>query len=124
MTDDLLREASDPNTPGERLAAVYAEAWKTGDETTQLAALGNPSYPPDQLKTMLASTLLRLPDALAVWFNPAVPLLLLSEPLPEYRRAARLLRDEFAEYVARVPYGRVTLRDFDRHLAGLFGSSW
>ena len=97
--DELLREAGDPTTPGERLVQIVrGEVWAnrpagvegwTLIEQTSCAALGNPSLPLAVLGRSLLET--RGRSALAAWHNPSVMLLLLSEPRPEYRLAAHRL---------------------------------
>jgi hypothetical protein len=148
-----LLEASDPTTPGERLRAMLDErggANRPNNRETALerriiqdAVLMNPSLPLDVLRvTMLASGISWQEKA---WRNPAALSLLLTDPRPEYRRAAaRMLEptgstprstlDELVEYWA----GRAARRaprsvppskedrwcDLARHLAGLFSLPW
>ncbi len=97
--DELLREASDPTTPGERLAQIVSgEVWANRPagvegwskiEQTSCAALGNPALPVAVLGRSLLEA--RGRSALAAWHNPSVVLLLMMEPRPEYRLAAHRL---------------------------------
>ena len=103
--DDLRREASDPRTSGERLREILAEAtaqplasrahdrWhQASPERLRLraAVLRNPTLPLEVVRAALRQE--RTPQmALDAWHNPVVPLLLLSEPTPEYHEAARRL---------------------------------
>ena len=101
MIDDaLLGEASDPTTSPERLAELMdwsrptpgaADDRPRRTEVSE-AVLSNPAVPLVLLRWHLRAP---VPDrnTLAAWHNPAVALLLLSEPLPAYEEAAcRLLR--------------------------------
>ena len=64
--DDMLREASDPTTPVERLRVLYAKA--TGHHYD--AVVRNPSLPLDLLRWEL------LAGSTMAWFNPATEALL------------------------------------------------
>ncbi|RYE86338.1 MAG: hypothetical protein EOO75_15850 [Myxococcales bacterium] len=111
---------------------------------TATTALRNPAVPLDVLRERLLDREIldgRLAERLAAWHNPSVPLLLLSEPRPEYREGARLLlahlgteRDPDVSLEVliedwrtidprRHPRTQVT-RDLARHLAGLFSLPW
>lgn len=132
--DNLLREASDPTTPSERLRELWGYA-SIGHELPDALAR-NPSLPLDVLRGELLEE--RSP---AAWHNPAVPVLLLSEPRPEYAKAARralgnvafahggqriVLAPSLEEGVALVASGGYVPQTcaFARHLAGLFGLPW
>ncbi|RYZ17322.1 MAG: hypothetical protein EOO70_02255 [Myxococcaceae bacterium] len=57
--------------------------------------MGNPAFPLWPLRGILLKDNPRQLQRCA-WFNPVVPVLLMKEPLPEYRaRATRLLYEEF-----------------------------
>ncbi len=106
--DERLREASDPTTPGERLVVILDDA--TGEagrrdslheaprrhgmppelQPLRVAVLRNPALPLTVLRAVLRQE--RTPQmALDAWHNPVVPLLLQSEPTPDYHEAARRL---------------------------------
>jgi hypothetical protein len=99
--DDLLREASDPTTPGERLRDLAA--MQVGGRPglhprwahVQRAAAVNPAIPVDWLRGVLAST--SHPLAPVAWFNPIVPLLLQAHPSPDYWDAAFGLLQRLAD---------------------------
>lgn len=136
-----FEEARDPQTDGERLRALCL---REGPAEVMFAALQNPSFPLDELRTVLLDTSVPAgPDQVAAWHNPAVSVLLLSDPRPEYREAARGLlawanamdgrAESLESLVARVASGGsrqpVTSRtqrgrDLARRLAGLFGLPW
>jgi hypothetical protein len=133
MTDaDLLREASDPTTPGERLRELW---WWDGAEEPEPyapALARNPSLPLDILRRQLRHG---NPDA---WRNPVVPALLMAEPLPVYREAAEKLLKSISPWTVRgmplpdlvawwAEFPRPTTdrgRALARHLAGLFSLPW
>ncbi|RYZ17323.1 MAG: hypothetical protein EOO70_02260 [Myxococcaceae bacterium] len=74
-----LLEARDPTTPSERLRVIYVGATRHRYD----AIVTNPGLPLDLLRQEL------LEGSVQAWHNPAVPALLLAEPLPEYEAAAR-----------------------------------
>jgi hypothetical protein len=137
--DDLRREASDPATSPERLRQLCQH--EDAGWTTATAALRNPSLPLDVLRSWLTDrepAFQRLGRQVAAWHNPAVLLLLMSEPHPDLREGARLLlarlgteRDPVVsleqlieDWSQMPPGGHVRsehARSFARHLAGLFG---
>ena len=149
MTDDLLREASDPLTPGERLRELVAH-----EGPVSLAALRNPNLPVDLLRDwLLGDATADLPRSLsydtAVWSNPAVPLLLLRDPLPAYQDSALWVLsgltsygsllldaetldeaiDQWARHLSRDMTGdrrreQLEACAFARHVADLFGLPW
>lgn len=90
--DDLLREAADPATPGERLRVLWHEtldrldrSFSHADRLALFAIMCNPSLPLDLLRDVLRMG----GDA---WYNPSLPALLRSEPGDEFRGLAlRLL---------------------------------
>lgn len=80
----LLRKASDPVTPGERLRKIWKAGWGHHIDVRD-ALLSNPSFPSDLLSAMMRV------GHFPAWHNPSVPQLLLQQPL-EYRQiAARVL---------------------------------
>lgn len=140
--DELLREASDPTTPPERLRFLCRH--ESVRRATAATALRNPSVPLDVLREALVDSEVldgRLAERLAAWHNPSVPLLLMGEPRPEYREGARLLLallgterdpavslevlvDDWRNVEAR-GHGRSRVtRELARHLADLFGLPW
>ena len=139
--DDLLREASDPATPGERLRVLWRAAVNAHDEyrtphiqRVLVTILRNPSLPLDFLSEFLLGLNF---DA---WFNPTVPLLVWSQPV--YRDAAyqTLLRltpghsadTSFEGLIKLWAVGDLVPLDeqqaqvhaLARHLASLFGLPW
>jgi hypothetical protein len=147
--DDLLREASDPTTPGERLRALLMTAHgRPLPEALVMwsAAYRNPNLPLTRLRqALLTPDLHRVSDTLlAAWHNPSTRLLLLQEPLPAFAAAAhRALRrlgdieghsgpgraDDLPRTVsawAAFPAcpGAPAARQFARHLADLFDLPW
>ena len=145
VTDELLREASDPTTTAERLQEMMELASRAIDGTNpprgwhlQSNILRNPGLPVDRLRDFLLD---RHDDE--AWHNPAVPALLTSEPRPEFAEvAARLLVrpppdgdsapgaqpleqlvQAWARVEPRTAWERET-RPLARHFAGLFGLPW
>ena len=121
MRDDPLREASDPTTSPERLVTLLASA-----ESLAVA------------EAVMRHARLHC----AAWHTPVGPLLLWSDPLPDYESGALSVLQRLggfeglwapvhagtlAESIAllachRAPVSRA--RDFARHLADLFGLPW
>ena len=148
MSDaDLLREASDPATPGERLVEIIGSnpvlSTLTDEEKARArrvtaAAVENPSFPLTRLGAALKDTISRWCEN--AWRNPAMPLLLQSEASPDYEAAAlRLLkRNAKVEQFHDVERVRVLAEaialfaqrhespthPLARYLAGLFGLPW
>ena len=146
--EELLREASDPRTTGERLRGVWAEATIRARRGPADCVAGqaldrvmqNPSIPLDLLAAWLREY------RLEAWYHPAVPLLLRGEPSPDYEEVAFLLLENLecrheqelgsrsgrtlAEHLmvrAQIPAGNESerpVRACVRHLAGLFGLPW
>lgn len=149
--DELLREASDPTTPGERLRKLAQLDGPAGH-----AALCNPNLPTDLLQEWLRWNDIEAEEPSrflsydqAAWRNPAVPLLLLREPLPGYQngalrvlagltRCGGLSLDEesleaavhdWAHQLSQDMIGPLRAQQleacaFARHLAGLFSLPW
>ena len=129
--DEVLREAQDPTTSGERLSAIWHDVRRTRAITDAL--LTNPNAVPSQVCTWLAHHR----DA---WYNPLVPSLLMLNPSLR-SQAAWLLWHESDGHVVASPHnlapgvvawrrrhprddGERRTRAFARHLAGLFGLPW
>lgn len=110
-TDDELREAGDPTTPGERLAELFAVRWRESDVPRRLAR--NPALPWAELRQLLTwrlyESLYGVSLVLDAWHNPALPLHLMANPDPEVRDvAARLLWSRTSEVLpARHFQGRL-----------------
>ena len=142
MRDDPLREASDPTTSPERLVTLLASAESLA---VAEAVMRHARLPLPLLRRRLrVAPLASNPFALhcAAWHNPVVPLLLWSDPLPDYESGALSVLQRLggfeglwapvhagtlAESIAllachRAPVSRA--RDFARHLADLFGLPW
>ncbi len=157
MSGAALTEAADPSTAPARLRQIAGLApWR--DRTLAVhaeatarrvhdAVMRNPSLPLDSLRATLLDRETPLRWTLGAWHNPAVPLLLLSEPDAGYLDAAlrallwheqraglrpsgtETLVDEVAWWAAWGRHGRshapsLRCRDFARHLASLFGLPW
>ncbi|RYE81612.1 MAG: hypothetical protein EOO74_00360 [Myxococcales bacterium] len=95
--DGELREASDPMTPGGRLAELFQAApiWDASEEDFSSrrmllchALLNNPSLPPALIEQAVGA--MPRPTTYAVWHNPTLPLLLLNRPDPWLRDMARM----------------------------------
>ena len=106
MSDDPLREASDPTTSPGRLEHLFSGALRkrrlardaTPPEVIALLErlVSNPALPVSLVSRALRYPSLRVCATLA-WRNPSVPLLLLQEPLPAYREAATALLREASD---------------------------
>ncbi|RYE82151.1 MAG: hypothetical protein EOO75_21125 [Myxococcales bacterium] len=144
--DDLLREARDPTTPGERLRELVASA---PSARLRSLAMGNPALPLEVLRDHLMQRppSYDLDPYLHAWGNPATPLVMLAYPAREYRDNARWLLRYHAKDLKVAPrkgwpssgldadvaawaatpargMAQVRVRRFARHLAGLFSLSW
>lgn len=93
--DYLLREASDPATPPERLADLYLH-WgglPLGDPRRALlgsAVRRNPNLPASCLRDIWRKVGVQSEFEVqaALWYNPALPLLMLAEPDRQWEHGA------------------------------------
>ncbi len=138
--DEWLREAGEPTTPGDRLRELMFLVNRghglPQEERAALRAvlLRNPALPLDLLGECLVNDL----DA---WFNPSVPLVLMTGHLPHFQEAARLLLAVFApertlslrtlvrlwgerSFVLGRPDLEAQARQFAGRLADLFSLPW
>ena len=134
MSDEALREASDPTTASERLRAMWLDDPVRQRLGRVLAR--NPSLPLDLLRRLL------LAGFLEAWHNPSVGLLVLGSPEPElvaaaiepfarehrerfvHRPAEDLLRLLAAHVEGRGKRGGSPDEAVARRIAGVFGLPW
>ncbi|RYE75257.1 MAG: hypothetical protein EOO74_10305 [Myxococcales bacterium] len=131
--DDLRREASDPTISAARHAALWDDVPRS--TAVSVALLRNPAVDPARLRTWLG----HYTDA---WYNPLVPLLLLTDPTLAQKAAWRLhmecdgidnpgtsdssLKRNILVWARARPGtdAGTRTRAFACHLAGLFGLPW
>lgn len=145
--EELLRKASDPTTPGNRLYRIAFRLVAKGEsfsffrgpmgKQAVVLALRNPSLPYPALAQALAQVQL----APIAWFNPSVPLAMLTHPDWPWEKWAHEALSRCIPYsqqplllhelVARVATGDVApdrpkadTAALARHIAGLFSLPW
>lgn len=151
--DDLLREAVDPTTPGERLATIFrdVDGWNADPHVPSPvrvlceALLSHPMLP----RELMGSAVWAHPrvTTFGVWLNPSLAQMMREEPSHWYRDMARLAlltsgdhrpggtEDAMDSLEALVGYWHALGPGPDaelpargwrlaRHLAGLFSLPW